>query len=98
MRETAIRCAGLGLVAAYALLIGWLYLRQPKTFAQVTGGLSGVVGAYTIDQQAFDDGLRFFRNDQFVEARAAFNRADAAERDARTQFYIAYSFYRQGWG
>jgi hypothetical protein len=25
-------------------------------------------------------------------------RADPAERDARTQFYIAYSFYRQGWG
>ena len=25
-------------------------------------------------------------------------RADPAQRDARTQFYIAYSFYRQGWG
>ena len=31
-------------------------------------------------------------------ARAAFDRADAAHKDARTQFYIAYSFYRQGWG
>ena len=25
-------------------------------------------------------------------------RADPAERDATTQFYIAYAFYRQGWG
>ncbi len=25
-------------------------------------------------------------------------RADPAQRDARTQFYIAYSFYREGWG
>ena len=25
-------------------------------------------------------------------------RADPAHRDARTQFYIAYSYYRQGWG
>ena len=28
----------------------------------------------------------------------AFARTDPAERDARTQFYIAYSYYRQGWG
>ena len=28
----------------------------------------------------------------------AFARADPAVRDARTQFYIAYSYYRQGWG
>src|SRR4029077_11030328 len=68
------------------------------TSARVPGGFASVVGAYRIDQQAFDDGLRFFRRDQFVEARAAFARADAAERDARTQFYIAYSYYRQGWG
>ena len=34
----------------------------------------------------------------FPEARLAFARADPAERDARTQFYIAYSYYRQGWG
>jgi tetratricopeptide (TPR) repeat protein len=40
----------------------------------------------------------FFRKDQFEEARAAFARADPARRDARTQFYIAYSYYRQGWG
>ena len=32
------------------------------------------------------------------EARAAFARADPAQQDARTQFYIAYSYYRQGWG
>jgi hypothetical protein len=53
---------------------------------------------YRIDDRAFADGLAFFRRDAFVEARAAFARADPAQRDARTQFYIAYSFYRQGWG
>ena len=64
----------------------------------MTGGLASSIGAYRIDEQAFADGLDFFRKNQFVEARAAFNRADPAERDARTQFYIAYSYYRQGWG
>jgi hypothetical protein len=98
MGETTTRTLGIACTLIYATLIGWLYARQPQTVAQVTGGLSSVVGAYRIDQQAFDDGLAFFRRDQFVEARAAFARADPAVRDARTQFYIAYSFYRQGWG
>lgn len=83
---------------AYGSLIVWTYARQPETVAQFTGGLSSSVGAYRVDEGAFSDGLTFFRRDQFVEARAAFSRADPAERDARTQFYIAYSFYRQGWG
>jgi hypothetical protein len=98
MGETTTRALGLGLVVGYAALIGWLYARQPQTLAQVTGGLSSVVGAYKVDEQAFADALRFFRNDQFVEARIAFERADPAVRDARVQFYIAYSYYRQGWG
>src|SRR5688500_19088598 len=83
---------------AYASAITWTYVRQPQTVAQVTGGLTAGVGAYRIDAQAFADGLSFFRNNQFVEARAAFARADPAEQDARTQFYTAYSYYRQGWG
>ena len=98
MGETTTRAFGLGLVVTYAVLIGWLYVRQPQTIAQVTGWLSAVVGAYKVDEQAFADALCFFRNDQFVEARIAFERADPAVRDARVQFYIAYSYYRQGWG
>lgn len=98
VREDLIRGAGLALAMAYAAVIVWTYARQPQTIAHITGGLSATVGAYRVDQQAFTDGLSFFRKDQFPEARAAFSRADPAERDARTQFYIAYSYYRQGWG
>jgi hypothetical protein len=98
VRESVVR--GLGLVTSmtYAALVAWIYATQPQTMAQVSGGLTAMVGAYTIDQQAFEDGLRFFRHDQFPEARAAFARADRAARDARTQFYIAYAYYREGWG
>ena len=98
MRETVVRISGLTITVVYAVLIGWLYARQPATIAEVTGGLSAAIGAYHVDQQAFEDGLQFFRRDQFSEARAAFARADPAQRDSRTQFYIAYSYYRQGWG
>lgn len=98
MREPLVRGVGLAVSLAYAALAAWLYATQPQTAAQVRGGLAAIVGAYHIDQQAFDDALRFFRHDQFEEARAAFARADPAERDATTQFYIAYACYRQGWG
>lgn len=96
--DSAIRLAGLGCTTAYAVLAVWLFTVQPASVAQVTGGLAAGVGLYRIDDASFDDGLRFFRRDQFAEARAAFTRADPAARDARTQFYIAYCFYRQGWG
>ena len=98
MGETTTRALGLGLVVSYAALVGWLYARQPQTMAQVTGGLSSVVGAYKVDDLAFADATRFFHMDKFVEARLAFERADPAVRDARTQFYIAYTYYREGWG
>jgi hypothetical protein len=93
-----VRIAGLIVSIAYAGLIVWLYATQPRTVAEVTGGLSSSIGAYAIDARAMDDGLAFFRRDQFVEARAAFARADPARRDPRVQFYVAYSYYRQGWG
>jgi len=92
------RALGLGLALIYAIAIAWLYVRQPQTIAQVTGGLSAAIGTYKVDDQAFADAMQFFRNDQFVEARLAFDRADPAVRDPRTQFYVAYSYYRQGWG
>jgi hypothetical protein len=98
LRESTARMVGLATVIAYAIFIVWLYVQQPQTVAEMTGALTATVGAYQIDRQAFDDGLRFFRGDQFDAARLAFERADPAHQDPRTQFYIAYSCYRQGWG
>jgi len=98
MRESVVRSIGLTVSLAYGALVVWLYATQPQTMAQVSGGLTSMIGAYTVDQQAFDDGLRFFRADKFPEARASFARADRAQRDARTQFYIAYACYREGFG
>jgi hypothetical protein len=98
MPEPGVRALGLAASVCYAALIVWAYVHQPQSLAEVTGSLSANIGAYQIDQQAFDEALRLFRRDQFEAARAAFDRADPAHKDAPTQFYIAYSFYRQGWG
>jgi hypothetical protein len=98
MDAPVTRLAGLVVSVVYAGLIVWVYGQQPRTLSQVTGGVAAGLGAYDIDRASYDEGLRFFRNDQFVEARAALTRADPAERNPQTQFYIAYSFYRQGWG
>jgi hypothetical protein len=93
-----VRAAGLAFSVGYAALIVWLYASQPQTGAEAIGGLAASVGAYRVDAQAFDEGQAFFKRDLFPESRMAFARADPARRDARTQFYIAYTFYRQGWG
>ena len=98
MREPTVRTLGLALAAAYAVFIAWLYVRQPQTVAEVAGAMTASIGAYRIDDVAFADGLRLFRGEQFEAARLAFDRADRAHQDPRTQFYIAYSCYRQGWG
>ena len=98
LRDSVVRAAGLAGTVLYGAAIVWMYAAQPQTVAEVTGSLTSTIGAYRIDQQAFDDGLAFFKRDQFDEARAALSRADPAGRDAPTQFYIAYTYYRQGWG
>ena len=98
VREVLVRVAGLVFAAAYAAFIVSVYARQPRTVQQLAGGMAASVGAYRVDPVNFQEGLRFFRADQFIEARAAFERADPARQDAPTQFYIAYSLYRQGWG
>jgi hypothetical protein len=98
MSESLLRAGGAALTVAYAVLIGWLAASQPQSLAEVTGGLAATFGAYEVDAISFDEGLRLFREEQFDAARSAWSRADPAGRDARTQFYVAYSYYRQGWG
>jgi hypothetical protein len=98
MNARMTRLAGAACTSLYAAFIGWVYVNQPRTMAQVTGGVASVVGAYNIDRAQFDQGLRSFRSGQFSEARAALERADPAMQDPRTQFYVAYSYYREGFG
>jgi hypothetical protein len=98
VKQVLVRVGGLVFAAAYAAFIVSVYARQPRTVQQLAGGVAASVGAYRVDPVNFQEGLRFFRNDQFLEARAAFERADPARQDPPTQFYIAYSYYRQGWG
>jgi hypothetical protein len=98
MPDVTVRAIGLAIALTYASFIGWLYVRQPQSAAEVAGGLSASIGSYRVDPQAFEDGLGLFRRAEFAAARSAFARADPAQQDPRTQFYIAYSYYRQGWG
>lgn len=97
-RERVLRGAGLMVSGAGCAMLLWVFVQQPTSLQELTGGVAATVGAYQINQADFDQGKQFFAADKFVEARAAFARADPASRHALTQFFIAYSFYRQGWG
>ena len=98
MSASAIRAIGLAGSLIYTAFIVWLYATGPATMAEVTGGVAAGFSAYRIDEPSFQDGLRLFRADNFEAARTAFDRSDPAKRDSRVQFYVAYSYYRQGWG
>jgi hypothetical protein len=93
-----IRVAGLVVSGTGLLFAAWLFSAQPASIDEITGGVAASVGVYRVDAAQFEEGRQFFLRDQFPEARAAFSRADPARRDPRTQFYIAYAFYREGWG
>ena len=97
-RERAIRAAGFVVSCMGCAALAWLFVQQPTNLQELTGGVAASVGVYEINQADFDQGRQFFTTDKFIEARSAFARADPASRHALTQFYIAYSFYRQGWG
>jgi len=80
------------------VLIGFLYISEPRSLAEVATKGQVAIGAYEINKEEFARGFNAFRAEEFAGARLAFERADPEKRDAATQFYIAYSYYRQGWG
>jgi len=98
MQAKIIQVVGLGFTIAYAAFIVWIYATEPRTFKEVTTSAEVAAGTYEINQEKFNSALNLFRREQFRAARNEWQQADPAQRDARTQFYIAYSFYREGWG
>lgn len=98
MKEKHIQILGIIISIVYFTFIVWVYAYQPKNLVEVVTKAAVTVGTYSIDQKAFDEGLAYFYKDDFPSARALFEKADPERRDAKTQFYVAYSFYRQGWG
>jgi tetratricopeptide (TPR) repeat protein len=93
-----IKLAGIAWTLLYAAFIIWIYATAPRTFTEATTGASVVAGTYTVDEARFRAARELFAREQYAAARDEWTRADPAMRDARTQFYIAYAFYREGWG
>ncbi|HEV2800621.1 MAG TPA: hypothetical protein VGW12_08995 [Pyrinomonadaceae bacterium] len=98
MRPNLIKSAGILWTLLYAAFIVWIYTTAPRTFEEATTGASVAAGTYTVDEARFRTAHELFRREQYAAARDEWARADPAMRDASTQFYIAYAFYREGWG
>jgi glutamine cyclotransferase len=98
MKEKYIQILGIAIVLVGSAFITFLYWSEPRSFAEVATKGQVVIGTYTIDQAEFERGLAAFRSQDFAGSRAAFDRCDPEKKDANVQFYVAYSYYRQGWG
>ncbi len=93
----------------FGLFIVFIYLAAPSTIGEIPSKAASTVenvvtkgqvitGTYEIDQKLYAEGIAAFRQQNYPLARDLLMRSDPEERDANVQFYIAYSFYRQGWG
>jgi hypothetical protein len=104
-----IQIIGTTLTLFYGAFVAFLYLAAPASIAEIpqaarntiqtvttTGQV--VTGTYEINRAELNLGLADFHNENYVSARLHFDKADPAKRDAAIQFYIADSYYRQGWG
>lgn len=109
MKERYIHILGIAVTFVYGVFVVFLYAAEPRSLEEITikavetvqnAATKGqvITGQYEVDQAKFGEGLAAFRQGNFIVARDAFAKADPESRDAKTQYYIAYSFYRQGWG
>ncbi len=98
MQHRLIQSVGIAWTILYSAFIIWIYATEPRSFKEVAAGAEVAAGTYEIDQKKFETALQLFRREQFRAARDEWTRADPAQNDPRTQFYIAYAFYREGWG
>ncbi len=98
MKSRFIQIAGIIWTLVYAGIIVWVYATEPRSFKEVATNSQVAAGTYEINQEKFNNGLALFQRDQFRAARDEWAGADPAQKDPRTQFYIAYAYYREGWG
>lgn len=98
MRTALVQGLGVLATLTYGGVIGWIYATQPRTLQDVATTAQVAAGVYQVDAARFQQGLELFRREQFRAARDEWSRADPAQHDARTQFYVAYAYYREGWG
>jgi hypothetical protein len=98
MQRKSIQIAGVIWTLVYAGFIVWVYATEPRSFKEMATNTQVAAGTYEINQEKFNSGLTLFGRDQFRAARDEWNAADPAQKDPRTQFYIAYACYREGWG
>src|SRR3954470_24336450 len=101
MKLRYIKMLGIADSAVYFVFIAFLYLADPRSLADISTKAAStiqdvttkgqvIVGTYEVDPVRFAEGLRLFRQDNFIAARDVWQKADPERRDAKTQYYIAY--------
>ena len=98
MQLKLIQTGGILWTILYATFVIWIYATEPRTLREVATNTQVAAGTYQVDQEKFKNALEMFHREQFRAARDEWGRADPGAQDPRTQFYIAYAFYREGWG
>ncbi|QQS32587.1 MAG: hypothetical protein IPM50_13155 [Acidobacteriota bacterium] len=98
MSDRIIHYFTIAIAAVGLAIIVFIYASAPRGLWEVVTRSQVALGVYSVDKELFDRGVAQFRAEEFPAARNSFERADPEKRDAATQFYVAYTYYREGWG
>lgn len=108
MKQKYIQIIGIVLVAIGGFIV-FLYATAPRSVEELSAKAKETVdnastkaqvasGTYTANRIWLNQGIGLFRQGNYPMARERFDKADPEKHDGQTQFYTAYSFYREGWG
>ena len=93
-----VQSIGIALTIAYATLIVWIYVTQPRSIDELANAAAVQANVYHVDPVQYDLALTAFRSGQYRIAIDRFRRADPAAADPATQFLIASAHYALGKG
>jgi len=94
----ALQAIGVVLSLIYGCGIAWVYLRHPRSLAELKTQASVEANVYQINRENFTEAMKEFDAADYNSAVGQLALADPAQKDATCQFYIAYCYYLIGRG
>src|SRR5215467_5254514 len=93
-----LQSVGVILSVIYGCGIGWVYLRHPRSLAELKTQASVEANVYQINRENYAEAMKEFDAGDYNSAVGQLALADPARTDPTCQFYIAYCYYLTGRG
>ena len=96
--RVVLQTTGVILSILYGCGIAWVYLRHPRSLAELKTQASVEANVYQIKRENFAEAMKEFDAGDYNSAAGQLALADPARNDPTCQFYLAYCHYMVGRG